>query len=348
MIYYLSRDYKSKRINDAGSKARLDVERTMDRLGFLPAGRRHSISKNRLRHFVRTLAIVLRVLTHVGKGDVLIVQYPAKYYATVCRLAHLRGAKVVTLTHDLISLRIKHSSVQEEIVRLNKSDAIIGHNPAFCKWLCEHGFTGYDGKRIIEPLGVFDFLSDSCSPDRKHTWPLRKVVYAGQLARRKNSFLYELGRYVEGYTLNVYGRGFDKSSAECPEKFDIKGFMMPDELIGKAEGDFGLVWDGDSVDTCSGDWGEYLKVNTPHKISLYIRCGLPVIIWREAAMAGFIEENGVGICIDSLRDIRKVYECLTREEYERMCENVRRVSGLISEGGYFSKAISEVLPRITV
>ena len=38
MIYYLSRDYKSNRINDAGSKARLDVEQVMDQLGFSPQG----------------------------------------------------------------------------------------------------------------------------------------------------------------------------------------------------------------------------------------------------------------------------------------------------------------------
>ncbi len=147
--------------------------------------------------------------------------------------------------------------------------------------------------------------------------------------------------------MNVYGRGFDKSSAECPEKFNIKGFMLPNKLIGEAEGDFGLVWDGDSVDSCSGDWGEYLKVNTPHKISLYIRCGLPVIVWREAAMAGFIEENGIGISIDSLRDIEGVYERMTQDEYEQMCDNVRRVSDLMSEGGYFSRAISEVVSRVT-
>lgn len=72
MIYYLSRDYKSNRINDAGSKARLDVEQVMDQLGFSPAGKRHSITKNRLFHFVRTIAIVVRMLLYVNKGDVLI------------------------------------------------------------------------------------------------------------------------------------------------------------------------------------------------------------------------------------------------------------------------------------
>ena len=78
MIYYLSRDYKSNRINDAGSKARLDVEQVMDQLGFSPAGKHHSITKNRLFHFVRTIAIVVRMLLYVNKGDVLILQYPTK------------------------------------------------------------------------------------------------------------------------------------------------------------------------------------------------------------------------------------------------------------------------------
>lgn len=185
MIYYLSRDYKSNRINDAGSKARLDVEQVMDQLGFSPAGKRHSITKNRLFHFVRTIAIVVRMLLYVNKGDVLILQYPTKYYSIICRLAHMRGANVITLLHDLICFRNKHSSPQEEICQLNKSDAIIGHNPAFCKWLCDNGFVGYNGKKIIEPLRIFDFLSSSQSPDRKKTWPLHRVVYAGQLARRK-------------------------------------------------------------------------------------------------------------------------------------------------------------------
>ena len=100
MIYYLSRDYKSNHINDAGSKARLDVEQVMDQLGFSPAGKRHSITKNRLFHFVRTIAIVVRMLLYVNKGDVLILQYPTKYYSIICRLAHMRGANVITLLHD--------------------------------------------------------------------------------------------------------------------------------------------------------------------------------------------------------------------------------------------------------
>ncbi len=34
--------------------------------------------------------------------------------------------------------------------------------------------------------------------------------------------------------------------------------ISPDELPAALEGGFGLVWDGDSAETCSGVFGEYL------------------------------------------------------------------------------------------
>lgn len=118
--------------------------------------------------------------------------------------------------------------------------------------------------------------------------------------------------------------------------------MLPDKLINSAEGDFGLVWDGGDINSCDGNWGEYLKINTPHKISLYIRCGLPLIIWSKAAMAEFIKTNEIGICVDSLRDINNIYKHLTKDEYKKMCDNVQRISKRLSEGWYCKTAISEV------
>lgn len=346
MNYYLARDYKCKRINDAGSKARLDIERIMDRLGFLPAGRNSTVHSNRVSHFIVTLAIIVGMVTRVKWGDKLVLQYPVKYYGAICYLAHMRGVSVITLVHDLGCFRHKRSSVRREIRRMNLSDGLIGCNSVVCKWLSNNGYVGYERKRIIESLGAFDFLSESVSPDRKKTWPLRQILYAGQLAWRKNSFLYQYGRVIAGYTVNIYGKGFDKSKAYDSDKFDLKGFLLPDDLIRYSEGDFGLVWDGDSVDSCSGNWGEYLSINTPHKISLYMRCGLPVIIWSKAAMAGFVEENGIGICVNSLRDISEVYEKITYDDYCLMCDNVQRVSRMMSGGGYLSRAVSKVVSRI--
>lgn len=346
MKYYLPRDYKYKHINDAGSKARMDIERIMEGIGIQPIAKPYTISKNRICHFMRTLAIVMRMAQRIRRDDILVLQYPTKYYSNICRFAHLRGAKVVTFIHDLGCFRQKHNTPQKEMRLMNQSDALIGCNDMTCKWLQEHGFTGYSNLGILQSLNAFDFLSDAICPDRKKTWPLHQIVYAGQLALRKNRFLYEFGQCINNYTVNIYGKGFDSSKAAAPEKFHVKGFMFPNDLIRLAEGDFGLVWDGDSIDCCSGNWGAYLMINTPHKVSLYIRCGLPIIIWKKAAMARFVEENGIGICIDSLHDLSTIYDTITPDTYNRMCDNVMRVSHQMAEGWYFSKAVSEVISKL--
>ncbi len=346
MRYYLARDYKFKHLNDAGSKARMDIEHIMNEMGLCSIGRHHGVSKSRLSHFVITLMNVARMIVKVKKDDILVLQYPTKYYSTICRIAHKKGAQVISFIHDLDCFRLKRRLPKEEISLMNQSDALIGCNTNVCRWLLNNGFTGYSNKAITVPMHLFDFLSEAQNKERGKTGLTHKIVYAGQLAPKKNKFLYSFGRYIHNFDVNVYGKGFDKQYAENPTRFNLKGFLIPDELIREAEGDFGLVWDGDSVDCCQGDWGEYLALNTPHKTSLYIRCGLPIIIWKQAAMAEFVRSQNIGICVDSLRDINHIYERLTPEEYNCMCENVKRVCLEISEGHYFRKAITDTIARL--
>lgn len=324
----------------------MDIENIMKKMGICPIGKHCGISKSRILHFVTTLMNVVRVAVRVNRNDILVLQYPVKYYSTICGIAHLKGVHIITFIHDLDCFRFKRCSAPKEIGRMNESDALIGCNPRVCQWLKDNGFVGHNKKRITVPLHIFDFLSDSKCIDRTQVVVQYRVIYAGQLALNKNRFLYSFGDYIHNFTVNVYGRGFDRQHAVNPDKFVLKGFMLPDELICNADGDFGLVWDGDSVDCCSGDWGEYLAINTPHKISLYIRCGLPVIIWRKAAMAEFVEKNGIGISIDSLSDINHIYESITQEKYATLCHNVQRVNNSISKGCFFSDAISEAMKSV--
>lgn len=52
-----------------------------------------------------------------------------------------------------------------------------------------------------------------------------------------------------------------------------KGSFKP-EQIDHIHGSWGLVWDGNSIEGCEGELGNYLKINAPHKISLYIAAEL--------------------------------------------------------------------------
>ena len=94
------------------------------------------------------------------------------------------------------------------------------------------------------------------------------------------------------------------------------------------------------------EWGVYLKVNNPHKTSFYLRSGKPVIIWKEAALAKFVEAEGVGIAVNSLRDIDEKLRNITAKDYLTMLDNVSRVQKQLACGYYFDKAYGSAIAEL--
>ncbi|WP_165026031.1 galactofuranosyltransferase [Dysgonomonas sp. ZJ279] len=332
---YLSKNYKG--LGSAGNKAKTDIEAILKEIGYRNVGLKQSSYDNKIIGFLVTLLGVLKTPFSLRKGDILVLQYPLKkYYELVCNIAHMKGCKVVTIIHDLGSFRRGRLTIEQEIERLNHSDYIIAHNEAMAQWLQQHKTSAQIGC-----LQIFDYLSKDKAQFKETAPTPYSVVYAGALSSKKNAFLYELGNYMHSYRFNLYGGGFDASSAKNEELFTYKGFIPSDELITSACGHFGLVWDGDSTSTCSGTYGEYLQYNNPHKTSLYIRCLLPVIIWKKAALAPFIKENNIGICIDSLENLDEVLSSVSQEEYETMKKNIVTISDRLSTGYYLTHAVDE-------
>ena len=145
--------------------------------------------------------------------------------------------------------------------------------------------------KIVE-LDIFDYLLDS-KIKINELFDMNEVFFAGNLA--KSEFLGELSK-IGKVKFNLYGLEFDGlEKIKSQTNVEYKGSFMPEELISNLEGGWGLVWDGNSIETCSGLSGEYLKYNNPHKVSMCIVSERPVIIWNKAAMADYIVNNGLGI-----------------------------------------------------
>ena len=119
------------------------------------------------------------------------------------------------------------------------------------------------------------------------------------------------------------------------------GAFLPDELIKNLKGKYGLVWDGDSIETCSGGKGEYLRINNPHKLSLYLAVGLPVIIWDEAAEAEFVLRENVGFTIKSLYELSEKMALISDDDYEIMKKNAEVVGARLRNGKYMTNAIKK-------
>ena len=86
-----------------------------------------------------------------------------------------------------------------------------------------------------------------------------------------------------------------------------------------------------------------MQYNDPHKVSLYLSSGLPVIIWKKAALADFIEQNKLGIVIDNLNNLDNVLDRLSKNDYQKMKHNVDKISSGLRQGMYIKNAMTKIL-----
>ena len=330
MNYYLKEFFA--KANHAGSKARLDAEKIMLEAGYAP----FSLNNN-------SNPITLT------KDDVLVLQFPLLLHSLktqiLTRFLKNRTFKAYLLIHDIESLRnkkirsftdFKHSIIhflQNKTV-LERVDGIIAHNDKMKDVLVQ---LGIPEKKIIS-LEIFDYLIPHF--EEKKTYEKRTVLLAGNFDIKKAKYARQLPDNPE---FSIYGINFEEEN--LPQNVHYKGAFSPEELPYYLEGGFGLVWDGDSPYTCSGMFGEYLKMNNPHKASLYLATGFPIIVWRQSALADFVSKNNCGILVDSLFEIAETLKSIQKKDYQELIENSKKIGEKIRQG-YFLKTALEKCERI--
>lgn len=284
-------------------------------------------------------------LIKLDKGDIVAIQYPlANKCSNFSRIIKRFNKKInfVLLIHDVDSIRYKDKKEElkiskirrekEEIGVISNSNYVIVHN-SFMKKELEK--MGVKNKNLFE-LEIFDYLADSIKPNKIKS---DAVIIAGNLMKEKAKYLGELYK-IKNVNFNLYGKGYE--SKEEDKNIDYKGSFLPEELPSKLEGKFGLIWDGDSIDTCNGFYGQYMRYNNPHKVSLYLVSEIPVIVWSKSAMSKFVEENKLGFSIDSLNDINKKIKKISDKEYDIMKTNCKKISSKLLKGYYLSRIINEI------
>jgi len=135
----------------------------------------------------------------------------------------------------------------------------------------------------------------------------------------------------ENKDLDLIVYGSCSSNNAMKNKYEYKGVFKPD-MIGHLEGSWGLVWDGDSTETCSGTWGSYLKIIAPHKFSLYVLAGLPLIVWKDSAMAKLVEMKNLGITVTSLSEISARISAVSDNDYKEYCANILKFQPVLLKG----------------
>ena len=330
MKYYLKEFYVKEK--HAGSKARLDAEKIMLEEGYQPFFQNNDSNSITLT-----------------ENDVLVLQFPLLWHSLkaliLTKLLRKRQFKAYLLIHDIESLRnrsiksfqdVKYAFLhflQNKTV-LERVDGIIAHNDKMKDVLVQ---LGIPEKKIIS-LEIFDYLIPHF--EEKKTYEKRTVLLAGNFDIKKAKYARQLPDNPE---FSIYGINFEEEN--LPQNVHYKGAFSPEELPYYLEGGFGLVWDGDSPYTCSGMFGEYLKMNNPHKASLYLASGFPIIVWRQSALSDFVTKNNCGILVDSLFEIAETLKSIQKKDYQELIENSKKIGEKIRQG-YFLKTALEKCERI--
>lgn len=339
---------------NAGTKAPEDVTTIAKKLNFEPFYIRLNNSKpgllNKIRRQLQFFCNWEDVYKSAKEDSIILLQHP--FYTrhlnrepTLLRLKKRKHVHFICVVHDVDELRVSDTPRpyktekyfrREFELMMQIADVLIVHNTVMRDFFVQRGF---DKSRIVV-LEIFDYLRSGTN--RKMPIFEKSITIAGNLNPRKSGYISGLPKIACKFYLYGPNYGLEES-----DNITYGGVLSPEQVPEVLTKGFGLIWDGNTIETCKGGTGEYLRYNNPHKLSLYLSSGLPVIIWKDAAEAKFVCENGVGYTIDSLCEIPELMKKISESDYEKISKNVRNVSEKLTAGKYMKRALDKAVEIIS-
>lgn len=328
-------------VTTGGSKARRDALYFLKEIGFkkIPYFNDHNI----LLKCIKLLFNFISFPFYQGVGNTLLIQYPlniGQRYILVF-FKKLLKIKCIFLVHDLESLRLGYSKQIEKRDFL-LADSIIALNSRMSNYIrVELEYT-----RKISHLKLWDYAPPTIVEDKKiFNIPAFQdkinVFIVGNLDKKKAGYLTELHK-LDDIHFYLVGKGLESTEILSPNVTYLGAFnneLQEISFIAKEEGKlFGLVWDGETIENCTSSYGEYLKMNTPHKTSFYLYHHLPIIVWNQSAIYKELSlYPNVALGVSSLYDIVETVSQFTLDE-----NNIKMLSNYVRSGYFLKRALKEL------
>lgn len=310
-------------------KHRMDTEISLQECGY------HLIQFNERRSRIFRFALYLKAVylaILIKRGSIVHFHFPI--YSRSKRFLHfllsIKGVRTQAFIFDLDGFRNQNKKqLKKEMSQLCHFDFVIWQNEKM-----KHLFN----KEIANHFAYSPFFYDY-RVQAKTDGPLRNktnnVAFAGNL--EKSEFLKHIHKVSANW--HIYGAQPYESHYR---NISYYGAIHPDSLPQAMSGSFGLVWDGPSLETCTGPYGSYLRINTPFKMAAYLAAGLPLIVWSESAMADWVKNNYVGIVINNLNDIPERIDSLPDHDYHKMCLQINSMRIQMANGNYLKQILKEI------
>lgn len=331
--------------HNAGSKAVADVARFANEKGYECCN--IIISKNtsflgRVEKHLYYINIWNKIQKRIEENSIVLLQHPFHFpqYNRYRNLLKLKRKNIhfICFVHDVEALRSYRDNAyyrKEYQEMMSIADVLIVHNKIMKEYFVQQGVSE---EKLIS-LEIFDYYTQSTSQKKDNTKDYKNIIIAGNLDSEKSKYIASL-HLLNQINIHLFGPNCSEGLLNYPN-IHYHGVKPADELPNLLNSGFGLVWDGDSINTCAGPSGKYLRFNNPHKLSLYLASGIPVIIWREAAEADFVKKNNLGICVSSLKEAEGRINMCSEDQYQTYCRSVQEVQMKLQEGFFTKKAINQ-------
>lgn len=327
-------DMKSRKdSNDATFKPKNDIAKVLNQNGYESVP--YFFSKNKFQKLLEFERLAYKI-NRINDG-IFVYQYPIdSHFIGIHILDKLlqRKVKIIGIIHDVQSLRCSNGNrefINNELSILKKFDGLIVHSVPMMNWLKSNG--------IISPmvvLGPFDYLN--CQPMLDVFSYENSIVYAGNLL--KAGFLTNLNIRTKIFVLGPH------PSNRYPKNVVYLGEYPSKNITNHLRGSFGLVWDSGSFDKGRSTYEEYNKYNSPYKLSMYLSSGLPIIVWKESALASFVRKNNIGLVLSSLTEIDKSLSSISENQYMSMVNNAQIIGNKIRNGEFIMVALKNILRKV--
>lgn len=334
---YIIGPYCEGTIFNAGGKFPRDIITIFARHGYRAIDFRELYGEFGWR-YVRDYLLDWRRLSVIPEESIVVYidqVSPIRSRHLAYKLLKDKNCSIIPLLEDIDILRNAYGENVNygELSLLKDAKAIISQNSSMTQYLRNRGFN----QPIID-LQLLDFLDDTHKAFESAEHHMT-VCYGGSLSNRQSGFLAKLPESRIQYL--IFGSG----ELSGIEKVNVRycGVFTVDECISKLRGDWGLVWNGQSLSIDQNDVGStYYNYVTPHKLSMYLLCGMPVIIYERAAAAEYVKQYHCGITISSLENLEEKLEQISSDEYFAMRQNVSELAKKISRGYFTEQAINRL------
>lgn len=267
-------------------------------------------------------------LSPVKSDDIVLHQFPtymsAEFESDFAIALRHRGVQSAILIHDIEPLRLIKKAPWEFDV-LNQYDMVIVHSQAMQDALIT---LGVHTQFIIQ--NFFDYLSDYSLPAQFS----HKVNFAGTF--QKSPWL----QNYHGPEITVFGSKPKKwRDVTFPPAINYQGNFNPEDIVHQFQDGFGLIWDSDFDDKT---YQSYTKYNTPHKASLYLRAGLPLIAWSNSALGKQIIALNLGFVLDHLDDLADQLNKVDEAQYHIWQTNALKMTDKLGSGYYTKETLANI------